>query len=122
MQIFGQNIVVLGAGESGIGAALLAKKIGLDVLVSDGGPISEACKMELIENTIAYEEKGHSMDVILRADTIVKSPGIPEKTKVMLAIREAGIKVVSEIEFAKPFSKGKTICITGSNGKTTTTI
>ena len=122
MQIFGQNIVVLGAGESGVGAALLAKKIGFEVFVSDAGPISEAAKLELTTSSIVWEEKGHSMDKILRADTIVKSPGIPEKTKVMEAIRKAGIKVVSEIEFAKPFSKGKTICVTGSNGKTTTAL
>ncbi len=122
MQIFGQNIVVLGAGESGVGAALLAKKIGFEVFVSDAGSIAEAAKLELTTNSIVWEEKGHSMDKILRADTIVKSPGIPEKTKVMEAIRKAGIKVVSEIEFAKPFSKGKTICVTGSNGKTTTAL
>jgi UDP-N-acetylmuramoylalanine--D-glutamate ligase len=122
MQNFGQKIVVLGAGESGVGAALLAKKIGFDVLVSDAGPISEAGKLELSTNEIVWEEKGHSMDEILRADTIIKSPGIPEKTRVMEEIRKAGIKVVSEIEFAKPFSKGKTICITGSNGKTTTSL
>ena len=122
MQIFGQNIVVLGAGESGVGAALLAKKIGFEVFVSDAGSIAEAAKLELTTSSIVWEEKGHSMDKILRADTIVKSPGIPEKTKVMEAIRKAGIKVVSEIEFAKPFSKGKTICVTGSNGKTTTAL
>ena len=122
MQNFGQKIVVLGAGESGVGAALLAKKIGFDVLVSDAGPISEAGKLELSTNEIVWEEKGHSMDEILSADTIIKSPGIPEKTRVMEEIRKAGIKVVSEIEFAKPFSKGKTICITGSNGKTTTSL
>ena len=122
MQNFGQKIVVLGAGESGVGAALLAKKIGFYVLVSDAGPISEAGKLELSTNEIAWEEKGHSMDEILSADTIIKSPGIPEKTRVMEEIRKAGIKVVSEIEFAKPFSKGKTICITGSNGKTTTSL
>ena len=116
MQIFGQNIVVLGAGESGVGAALLSKKIGFEVFVSDAGSIAEAAKLELTTSSIVWEEKGHSMDKILRADTIVKSPGIPEKTKVMEAIRKAGIKVVSEIEFAKPFSKGKTICVTGSNG------
>ena len=122
MQNFGQKIVVLGAGESGVGAALLAKKIGFDVLVSDAGPISVAGKLELSTNEIVWEEKGHSMDEILSADTIIKSPGIPEKTRVMEEIRKAGIKVVSEIEFAKPFSKGKTICITGSNGKTTTSL
>ena len=122
MNIFGQNIVVLGAGESGVGASLLAKNKGFDVFVSDSGIIQEAFKDELIANHILWEEKGHDLDKILAANTIVKSPGIPEKTRVMEAIRAAGIRVVSEIEFAKPFSKGKTVCITGSNGKTTTTL
>ena len=122
MNIFGQNIVVLGAGESGVGASLLAKNKGFDVFVSDSGNIPDAFKDELIANHILWEEKGHDLDKILTANTIVKSPGIPEKTRVMEAIRAAGIRVVSEIEFAKPFSKGKTVCITGSNGKTTTTL
>ena len=122
MNIFGQNIVVLGAGESGVGASLLAKNKGFDVFVSDSGIIQEAFKDELIANHILWEEKGHDLDKILTANTIIKSPGIPEKTRVMEAIRAAGIRVVSEIEFAKPFSKGKTVCITGSNGKTTTTL
>ena len=122
MNIFGQNIVVLGAGESGVGAGLLAKNKGFDVFVSDSGNIPDAFKDELIANHILWEEKGHDLDKILTANTIIKSPGIPEKTRVMEAIRAAGIRVVSEIEFAKPFSKGKTVCITGSNGKTTTTL
>lgn len=122
MNIFGQNIVVLGAGESGVGAGLLAKNKGFDVFVSDNGNIPDAFKDELIANHILWEEKGHDLDKILTANTIIKSPGIPEKTRVMEAIRTAGIRVVSEIEFAKPFSKGKTVCITGSNGKTTTTL
>jgi len=122
VNIFGQNIVVLGAGESGVGAGLLAKNKGFDVFVSDSGNIPDAFKDELIANHILWEEKGHDLDKILTANTIVKSPGIPEKTRVMEAIRAAGIRVVSEIEFAKPFSKGKTVCITGSNGKTTTTL
>jgi UDP-N-acetylmuramoylalanine--D-glutamate ligase len=122
VNIFGQNIVVLGAGESGVGASLLAKNKGFDVFVSDSGNIPDAFKDELIANHILWEEKGHDLDKILTANTIVKSPGIPEKTRVMEAIRAAGIRVVSEIEFAKPFSKGKTVCITGSNGKTTTTL
>jgi UDP-N-acetylmuramoylalanine--D-glutamate ligase len=122
VNIFGQNIVVLGAGESGVGASLLAKNKGFDVFVSDSGIIQEAFKDELIANHILWEEKGHDLDKILTANTIIKSPGIPEKTRVMEAIRAAGIRVVSEIEFAKPFSKGKTVCITGSNGKTTTSL
>ena len=117
-----QNIIVLGAGESGVGAAVLANIKGMNVFVSDAAVISEKYKNELASNNIEWEELGHSLDRILAADTVVKSPGIPELTPVMQALRKAGVKVVSEIEFAKPFSKGKTICITGSNGKTTTTL
>lgn len=122
MDNLGLFIVVLGAGESGVGAAILAKKKGYEVFVSDNGIIADSKKEELLDNQIFWEEQGHSLAAILQADIVIKSPGIPEKTKVMEAVRRAGIKVVSEIEFAKPFSKGKTICITGSNGKTTTTL
>jgi len=122
MDNMGLFIVVLGAGESGVGAAILAKKKGYEVFVSDNGIIADSKKEELLNNQILWEEQGHSLADVLRADIVIKSPGIPEKTKVMEAVRSAGIKVVSEIEFAKPFSKGKTICITGSNGKTTTTL
>ena len=122
MDNMGLFIVVLGAGESGVGAAILAKKKGYEVFVSDNGIIADSKKEELLHNQILWEEQGHSLADVLRADIVIKSPGIPEKTKVMEAVRSAGIKVVSEIEFAKPFSKGKTICITGSNGKTTTTL
>ncbi len=122
MDNMGLFIVVLGAGESGVGAAILAKKKGYEVFVSDNGIIADSKKEELLHNQILWEEQGHSLADVLRADIVIKSPGIPEKTKVMEAVRSVGIKVVSEIEFAKPFSKGKTICITGSNGKTTTTL
>ena len=116
------KIVILGAGESGIGAALLAKKQGYDVLVSDGGVIADRFKTELNLHSIPYEENGHSNDKILSADEIIKSPGIPEKAPIVKSIRAAGISVISEIEFAYRYAgNSKIIAITGSNGKTTTT-
>ena len=90
-----QNIVVLGAGESGVGAAVLAKIKGMNVFVSDAAVISETFKNELILNNIEWEELGHSLDRILAADIVVKSPGIPELSPVMQALRKAGVKVVS---------------------------
>ena len=117
-----QNIIVLGAGESGVGAAVLAKIKGMNVFVSDAAVISETYKNELASNNIEWEELGHSLDRILAADTVVKSPGIPELTPVMQALRQAGVRVVSEIEFAIQFTNAITIGITGSNGKTTTTM
>ena len=122
MNLDGKHIVVLGAAESGIGAAVLAKVKGLSVFVSDAGEIKTSAKAELISYGIEFEENGHSPSRVLSADLVVKSPGIPESVKIIQEIRALGIPVVSEIEFAKPFSKGKTICITGSNGKTTTTL
>ena len=113
---------MLGAAESGIGAAILAKVKGLQVFVSDAGEIKASAKAELQAYAIEFEEHGHSRDRILDADLVVKSPGIPETASIMQDIRAKEISVVSEIEFAKPFSKGKAICITGSNGKTTTTL
>jgi UDP-N-acetylmuramoylalanine--D-glutamate ligase len=113
---------VLGAAESGIGAAILAKVKGLQVFVSDAGEIKASAKAELQEYAIDFEENGHTRDRILHADLVVKSPGIPETASIIQEIRAKQITVVSEIEFAKPFSKGKAICITGSNGKTTTTL
>jgi UDP-N-acetylmuramoylalanine--D-glutamate ligase len=113
---------VLGAAESGIGAAILAKVKGLQVFVSDAGEIKASAKAELQAYAIEFEEHGHTRDRILDADLVVKSPGIPETAGIMQDIRAKEISVVSEIEFAKPFSKGKAICITGSNGKTTTTL
>ena len=114
--------IVLGAGESGVGAALLYQSRGISVLVSDYGQIAPKYKQELEENGIPYEEGSHSTEVILRAEEIVKSPGIPEKAPIMVAIRERGIPVISEIELAGRYLKGKVIGITGSNGKTTTTM
>lgn len=117
-----KKIVILGAGESGIGAALLAKQQGYDVFVSDGGNIKDIYRQELAVNHITFEEGQHSWDIILGADEIVKSPGIPEKTDLMKKIRERNIPVISEIELAYRCSKdSKIIAITGSNGKSTTT-
>ena len=116
------RIVILGAGESGIGAALLAKKEGWDVFVSDGGMIKAAYKNELASAKIDFEEGKHSDDRILNAALIVKSPGIAEKNEMVKKIRQKGIELISEIEFAFRYKgESKIVGITGSNGKTTTT-
>ena len=116
------KIVILGAGESGIGAALLAKKEGLGVFVSDGGMIKQAFKNELAANAIDFEEGKHSKEKILHASVVVKSPGIPEKNELVKEIRQRGIEIISEIEFAYRHKRdSRIIAITGSNGKTTTT-
>ncbi|MEY3592421.1 MAG: UDP-N-acetylmuramoyl-L-alanine--D-glutamate ligase [Bacteroidota bacterium] len=117
-----QKLIILGAGESGVGAAILGKAKGYDVFVSDAAVIKPSFQEELQAAQIDFESGQHSMPRILAADLIIKSPGIPEKTALMQAIREQGIKVISEIEFGGYFSKAKHICITGSNGKTTTTM
>src|SRR5690348_5586086 len=93
-------LVVLGAGESGVGAALLAKQKGYDVFVSDGSPIKPVYKQELIDNKIEFEENQHTAETILKADEVMKSPGIPEKNQMVKLIRAKGIPVISEIEFA----------------------
>ncbi|MEN2401614.1 UDP-N-acetylmuramoyl-L-alanine--D-glutamate ligase [Flavobacterium sp. MC2016-06] len=116
------RLVVLGGGESGVGTAILGKKKGYDVFVSDFGKIKENYKEVLIINKIAWEEEQHTEDLILNADVVMKSPGIPEKSPIVKKLVAAGIKVISEIEFAKPFTEALTIGITGSNGKTTTTM
>lgn len=116
-----KKIVILGAGESGCGAAVLAKKLGFDVFVSDFGAIAEKYKQMLDEKGIAWEEKQHSEDIILSAGEVIKSPGIPNEAPIVVKIMDAGIPVISEIEFAGRYTKAKMICITGSNGKTTTT-
>jgi UDP-N-acetylmuramoylalanine--D-glutamate ligase len=116
-----KRIVVLGAGESGTGSAVLARKQGCDVFVSDMGPIRDKYKVKLNEYNIEFEENGHDRARIFAADEIIKSPGISDKIPLMLAIREQGIPVISEIEFAGRYSDAIKICITGSNGKTTTT-
>lgn len=115
-------IVVLGAGESGTGAAVLAKKQGFRVFVSDSGSIAPQYIAELEAAGIEFEQSQHSLDRVLSAHEVIKSPGIPEKSPVIKSLREKGIPVISEIEFAGRYSSAKTICITGSNGKTTTTL
>ena len=116
-----QNIVILGGGESGYGSAVLAKSKGFNTFLSDSGTLSEKYRTLLTAEGVEFEEGGHSEERILAADLVIKSPGIPEKAPIVRLLRERGVRIVSEIEFARPFSKGKTICITGSNGKTTTT-
>ena len=117
-----KKLVVLGAQESGVGAARLAKQRGLDVFVSDAGGIRAKYRDELLRADIAFEENGHTVERILVADEVVKSPGIPDSASVVMAAREQGIPVISEIEFAYRYCKGRIIGITGSNGKTTTTL
>lgn len=117
-----QKIVVLGAGESGVGAALLAQQQGYDVLVSDSSLISERYKNELIINKIEFEEGIHSIGKIFQSGFVIKSPGIPEKNELVKELRKKGIVIISEIEFAYRYKgDSKIIAITGSNGKTTTT-
>lgn len=117
-----KHIVILGAGESGVGAALLAKKQEWNVFVSDAGKIKADYKKELDNNQIEWEENTHSTDRIFQAELIVKSPGIPETTDLIRALRNKQVKIISEIEFAGYYTRGKSICVTGSNGKTTTTM
>jgi len=116
-----KNIVILGAAESGVGAAILAQQKGYDVFVSDGGKIGEHFKAELLQYNISFEEGAHTVEKILACDEVVKSPGIPEKVAVVKMIREKNIPVISEIELAYRFKGESTIiAVTGSNGKTTT--
>ena len=117
-----QRIAILGAGESGVGAAILAKKKGFSVFVSDLGKIKEKYKSVLINFEIDFEEGNHSEEKILNANTVVKSPGISDKAPIIQKLMEMKIPVISEIEFAGHYTSAKTICITGSNGKTTTTL
>ena len=116
-----KKIVVLGAGESGAGAAVLAKKEGFDVFVSDMSKIADKYKKLLDDHQIAWEEGQHTEERILAADEIIKSPGIPDKAPMVAKAVEKGIPIISEIEFAGRYTQSKMICITGSNGKTTTT-
>ena len=116
------RLVVLGGGESGVGTAILGKKKGYDVFVSDFGKIKEKYKEVLTNNGIDWEEEKHTEALVLNADVVMKSPGIPEKVVIVKKLVEKGIPVISEIEFAAPFTKAITIGITGSNGKTTTTM
>ncbi|MGM8360539.1 UDP-N-acetylmuramoyl-L-alanine--D-glutamate ligase [Flavobacterium sp. ARAG 55.4] len=116
------RLVVLGGGESGVGTAILGKQKGYDVFVSDFGKIKESYKEVLIKNSIDWEDEKHTESLILNADVVMKSPGIPEKAPIVKKLIEKGIPVISEIEFAASFTKAVTIGITGSNGKTTTTM
>lgn len=114
-------LVILGGGESGVGTAILAEKQGYEVFVSDKGEIKENYKKELIALQVDWEEKQHSEDIIFKADLVMKSPGIPEDAPLINLLRGKGIRVISEIEFAAPYTNATIIGITGSNGKTTTT-
>ena len=117
-----QKLIILGAAESGVGAALLGQKNGWIVFVSDGGKIKADYKNELILAGIAFEEGQHSEDKILEGNCVIKSPGIPEKASIIQKIRAANIEIISEIEFGyRHKGKSKVIAITGSNGKSTTT-
>ena len=115
------RIVVLGGGESGVGSAVLAKVKGFDVFLSDMGKLSEKYTAVLEEWNIPYEEGHHSEEMILNADEVIKSPGIPETAPMVQKVLDKGIGVISEIEFAGRYDQAKKVCITGSNGKTTTT-
>lgn len=112
--------MILGGGESGVGTAILGLKKGFEVFVSDFGKIKEKYKQVLINNGIEWEEEGHSEAKILSADIVMKSPGIPDKAPIVKKLREKGVKVISEIEFASKYTKATIVGITGSNGKTTT--
>lgn len=115
-----QRLVILGAGESGVGTALLAKAKGYDVFVSDKGKVKEKYKNVLVNNGIDWEDEIHTESKILNASLVMKSPGIPDKVALIKKIREQGIQIVSEIEFASKFTNATLVAITGSNGKTTT--
>ncbi len=117
-----KRIVILGSGESGVGAAILAQAKGFDVFVSDKGLIKEKYKLVLQEKNISFEEGQHTEEKILNAAEIIKSPGISDKADLIKKVKAKGIKIISEIEFAGRYTHAKKICITGSNGKTTTTL
>lgn len=117
-----KKLVILGGGESGVGTAILAKQKGFDVFVTDFGTISERYQQQLTENQIDWEQKKHSLDKILQADLVVKSPGISHQTQVVKEILSKDIMLISEIEFAYKYNSQPTIGVTGSNGKTTTTL
>ena len=115
-------MVILGSGESGVGSAILAQAKGYDVFVSDQSLIKEKYKAELIHHQISFEEGTHTENLILNATEIIKSPGIPDKAELVQKAKAKNIPVISEIEFAGRHTNAKKICITGSNGKTTTTL
>ena len=117
-----KRLVILGGGESGAGAAKLGKKLGYEVFLSDKGKLADKYKRMLEELGVEYEEGQHSEERIFTADLVVKSPGIPDKLPMIVGLREKGIEVISEIEFAGRHTDAKMYCITGSNGKTSTTL
>jgi UDP-N-acetylmuramoylalanine--D-glutamate ligase len=117
-----ETVVILGAGESGVGSAILAQKQGYAVFVSDQGKVKDKYREILVSRNIEWEEGRHTEKKILQADIVVKSPGIPDQAALVQTVKSLGIPVISEIEFAGRFTRAKTICITGSNGKTTTTL
>ena len=116
------RIAILGGGESGVGAAILAQQKGFSVFLSDLGKIKEKYKGILFNYKIGFEEEKHSAENILNAGLVIKSPGIPDKAPLIQQLKETGVRIISEIEFAGRYTTAKTICITGSNGKTTTTL
>lgn len=117
-----ERLVVLGGGESGVGAAVLGKAKGFDVFLSDSGTLKDVFRDELVAEGVAFEEGGHTEALVANAALVVKSPGIPEDAPVVVGLRRAGVPVISEIEFAGRYSSAKFIGITGANGKTTTTL
>ncbi|MEA4949771.1 MAG: Mur ligase family protein, partial [Petrimonas sp.] len=114
------ELIILGGGESGVGSAILAKAKGVEVFLSDSGTLKDEHRQTLINYGIDFEEDGHSEERILSASEVIKSPGIPDSAPLMQKIITKGIRVISEIEFAGRFTNARMICITGSNGKTTT--
>src|SRR5690554_1991404 len=116
-----ERLVILGGGESGVGAALLGKKLGFQVFLSDKGKLKDNYREKLIQNEIEFEEERHTESKVLEADLVVKSPGIPSKVEIIQKLKERHIPIVSEIEFASRYTDAKIIAVTGSNGKTTTT-
>lgn len=117
-----ERLVILGGGESGVGAAILGKDKGMDVFLSDMGSLKEEYRSRLIEENIAFEEGKHSSEKILNADLVIKSPGIPPTAPIVTALVAQETPILSEIEFASRYTNAKMVCITGSNGKTTTTM
>jgi len=117
-----QRVAILGAGESGTGAALLAKAKGFDVFISDQGSIKDKYRDDLVRNKIEFEELKHTEEKILNANLVIKSPGIPEKAEIIKKLKAKGVEIIDEIEFGFRYINGKVIAITGTNGKTTTTL
>src|SRR5690625_1231704 len=115
-----KNLVILGGGESGVGAALLGKHLGYNVFLSDKGELKDKYRDKLIENEIYFEEETHTLSKILNADLVIKSPGIPNSASNIQQIHEKNIQNISEVKFASQYKEAKIIAITGSNGKTTT--